>query len=366
VLGALVIASTLASFPLDYFQHQLTASNIVGPSLATVIYTAVGVVVARRQPRNPLGWILLMAIFLFVFSNDLGVYAVLHYSDGHRELPLAALAVLLYPLWVPGVALFPLIILLFPDGKLASRRWKLAMWVYLVLSACVATAVFTQALAAVIIHDIHVDSYGDVTGVGHPGGFAAIVFVAIVVSIAALTFPFVVYQFLTWRRSTGERRQQLKWLAWGAAIAFVTFILGTTFNGTALGSVLGFGIVALPISIGVGILKYRLYEIDRFISRTLAYVVVTGVVVGLYVGVITLVTRVLGFSSPVAVAASTLAAVALFNPLRVRVQHVVDRRFNRAHYDAEATIASFTARLRDAVDLETVSQRAAESSQPGR
>jgi hypothetical protein len=110
----------------------------------------------------------------------------------------------------------------------------------------------------------------------------------------------------------------------------------------------------LPITIGVGILKYRLYDIDRLISRTLSYAVVTGLVVGVYVGFVTLVTKVLGFSSPVAVAASTLAAVALFNPLRVRVQRVVDRRFNRARYDAEATVASFTARLRDAIDLETV------------
>lgn len=121
-----------------------------------------------------------------------------------------------------------------------------------------------------------------------------------------------------------------------------------------MASLLGVGIVALPITIGVGILKYRLYDIDRLISRTLSYAVVTGLVVGVYVGFVTLVTKVLGFSSPVAVAASTLAAVALFNPLRVRVQRVVDRRFNRARYDAEATVASFTARLRDAIDLETV------------
>jgi len=115
-----------------------------------------------------------------------------------------------------------------------------------------------------------------------------------------------------------------------------------------------FASTALPIGISVGILKYRLYDIDRLISRTLSYAVVTGLVVGVYVGVITLVTRVLGFSSPVAVASSTLAAVALFNPLRVRVQRVVDRRFNRARYDAEATVATFAVRLRDAVDLETV------------
>jgi small basic protein len=101
-------------------------------------------------------------------------------------------------------------------------------------------------------------------------------------------------------------------------------------------------------------MKYRLYEIDRIISRTLAYAIVTGLLVGVYVGLVLLATEVLRFSSPVAVAASTLAAAALFNPLRRRVQRIVDRRFNRAHYDAEATVAAFTARLRDAVEIDAI------------
>ena len=105
------------------------------------------------------------------------------------------------------------------------------------------------------------------------------------------------------------------------------------------------GVAALPIALGIGILKYRLYEIDRIISRTLAYAIVTGLLVGVYVGLVLLATQVLRFSSPVAVAASTLAAAALFNPLRRRVQRVVDRRFNRAHYDAEASVAAFAGLL---------------------
>jgi len=105
---------------------------------------------------------------------------------------------------------------------------------------------------------------------------------------------------------------------------------------------------------GVAILKLRLYEIDRLLSRTVAYTLVTGPLHGVYVGIVTLATRVLAFSSPVGVAASTLAADALFNPLRRRVQRFVDHRFNRARYDAEATVATFVARLRDSVDVETV------------
>jgi hypothetical protein len=111
---------------------------------------------------------------------------------------------------------------------------------------------------------------------------------------------------------------------------------------------------ALPVGIGVGILKYRLYEIDKLISRTLSYAILTGLLVGVFIGIVALATDVLPFSSPVAVAASTLAATALFNPLRLRVQRFVDRRFNRARYDAEAIVTAFTLRLRDAVDLDTV------------
>ena len=121
-----------------------------------------------------------------------------------------------------------------------------------------------------------------------------------------------------------------------------------------LNNFLSIGFVALPISIGVAILRYRLYEIDRLISRTLAYAIVTGLLIGVYAAVVTMAHAVVSFRSPLAVAVATLAAVALFNPLRHRVQRVVDRRFNRAHYDAEATIAAFAARMQDAADLDEV------------
>jgi hypothetical protein len=113
-------------------------------------------------------------------------------------------------------------------------------------------------------------------------------------------------------------------------------------------------LLGLPVAIGVGILRYRLFDIDRLISRTLSYALLTGLLIGVFAGLVLLTTRVLPFSSPVGVAASTLAALALFNPLRNRIQHVVDRRFNRAHYDAERTVAEFSARLRGAIDVETV------------
>jgi hypothetical protein len=114
------------------------------------------------------------------------------------------------------------------------------------------------------------------------------------------------------------------------------------------------GFLAVPLSIGVAVLRYRLFDIDRIISRTLAYAIVAGLLVGVYAGIVLLATRVVSIDAPVAVAASTLAAAALFNPLRRRVQRVVDRRFNRARYDADQTVAVFAARLKDAVDLDAV------------
>jgi hypothetical protein len=169
-------------------------------------------------------------------------------------------------------------------------------------------------------------------------------------------------QVANWRRSTGELRQQLKCLIVGTAVCVLSIVIlasGTASGGNSLveeiwSQVPWVCFSALPIGIGIGILRYRLYEIDRLISRTLSYAILTGLLVGVFVGIVALATDVLPFSSPVAVAASTLAAAALFNPLRRRVQHAVDRRFNRARYDAEAIVAAFTMRLRDAVDLDTV------------
>jgi hypothetical protein len=167
-------------------------------------------------------------------------------------------------------------------------------------------------------------------------------------------------QVASYRRSSGDRRQQLKWLIGGSAIAAAGALLGVPFSDSPdqtlriLGSIGLAAVLALPVSMGVAILKYRLYDIDRILSRTVAYAIITGLLVGVYAGLVLLATQVLGFASTWAVAASTLAAAALFSPLRRRVQGLVDRRFNRARYNADRTVAVFAARLQDAVDLDTV------------
>jgi len=175
--------------------------------------------------------------------------------------------------------------------------------------------------------------------------------------VIGLCVAFIARQALSWRRATGERRQQLKWVASGAAVSLVCVFLGSTFG------VGWFGVAALPISMGVAILRYRLYEIDRIISRTLAYAIVTGLLVGVYAGLVLLATHVLSVHSTVAVAAATLAAAALFNPLRRRVQRVVDRRFNRARYDADRIVAAFAFGLKDEVDLDSIRDDLADAVQ---
>ena len=346
VLGALVFVLTVIAIPLA----GLTVIN-VGSDLLNLIFAGVGVVVARRQPRNPIGWILLIFIFVALLGDAAGAYAVLAYAHGHQGLPLGLVAVLLAPLGYLAIPVFPLVILLFPDGRLTSRRWRWVLWAYAGLVAFFATVIYALTIAAVAGHKIRLDSSGSTTNTDHPPGWIGV----LILPVLLIWLSFMAHQVLSWRRATDERRQQLKWLACGAGISLASFVAAVALgSASTLAQILFNGIAALPIGIGVGILKYRLYDIDRIISRTLAYAIVTGLLVGVYAGLVLLTTQVFRFHTPVAVAASTLAAAALFNPVRRRVQQAVDRRFNRARYDADQTIAAFAARLKDAVDLDSV------------
>ena len=277
-------------------------------------------------------------------------------------LPLGWLAVLLQPGWAPGIVLIGLVVLLFPDGRLPSRRWRWAIVPYALLGMAWLAGAYVLSLAALAGHHVHVDSGGNLLILDHPTGRAAwwshvnaLFFpVQLITVLAALAS-----QALSLRRATGERRQQLKWLLAGAAGCVAGGALTAFLNGShgllgVIGSLAVLGLLALPLGIGVGILKYRLFDIDRLISRTLGYALVTGLLVGVYAGLVLLATQVLRFSSTWAVAASTLAAAALFSPVRRRVQRVVDRRFNRARYDADAAVAAFADRLKDAVDMHAV------------
>jgi hypothetical protein len=173
--------------------------------------------------------------------------------------------------------------------------------------------------------------------------------------IAATALASVVSLAFRYRRAGTAERAQLKWLVYAAAVIVVAELASAPIRSTNLQNAISSGAIALvPLAIGVAVLRYRLYDIDRIISRSLAYAIVTGLLIGIYAGLVLLATQVLQIRSAVAVAAATLIAAALFNPVRRRVQHRVDRRFNRARYDADQTVAAFSARLKDAVDLDTV------------
>ncbi len=346
------------------------AGSGFGENLAVFIVllpvVLVGFVVARRQPGNPLGWMFLALVAVGALCGVGADYAWLSYRLGHH-LPLAAVGVVLAPFWCPLLVTLPLMILLFPDGRLPSSRWRPVLWGYLTVGASWPVSVYAVTISAIAAGDIHLVPGGDLRAVDDPAGSSAWLgsFEGIILPVLAVFWLVIVAsQVLSWRRASGERRQQLKWLMSGAAVCMVAVavsaIVGTLDKSAspavqALVEVVAVGIVALPVSVGVAILKYRLYDIDRIISRTLAYTIVTGLLVGVYAGVVLLATEVLGrHRSTVAVAAATLAAAAFFNPVRRRVQSRVDRRFNRARYDADQMVARFAARLKETVDLDSV------------
>jgi hypothetical protein len=354
-LGVLVLVLLATTAALAALIHQATFLSIATGIPIPLVYAAVGVIVARHQPRNPVGWILIGFVLMFLIPVDAGYYATLLYHFGHHGLPFGRAALVLVALWPLAFAMFPLVILLFPDGRLTSRRWRWVLRGYAVAVAYVLAINLIPPLAAKVGDDIQVNSIGDVNYTYHLAPVLAALNAVAYASIGVIWLSFVGHQVFSWRRAAGERRQQLKWLACGGAITLCLGLLGSALASASDASrLLEVGVTAMPIAIGVGILKYRLYDIDRIISRTLAYAIVTGLLVGVYAGLVLLSTQVLTIKSPVAVAVSTLAAAALFSPLRRRVQHTVDRRFNRTRYNADQTIAAFAVRLKDAVDLDTV------------
>jgi hypothetical protein len=352
-VGCVIVALAVVYYWLASLAHQLTPRHGLVAGTLVVAFGTVGVVVARRQPRNRLGWILLGLLVLVGLGGIAESYAVLDYRAGHHGLPLGPVAVVLAnSAQFLGLLVAPVIILLFPDGQLPGPQWRWVLWAYAGFGACLVMLDAAPAIAAAAGHDIRLDSSGNLTSSGHLPGWAANppawLDTVIVLGFAGIALSMVGRQVLSWRQATGERRQQLKWLAFGAAVTAAWLTAMFFFNIPII------GIAALPVSMGIAILKYRLYDIDRIISRTLAYAIVTGLLVGAYAGLVLLATRVLSVHTPVAVAAATLAAAALFNPLRLRVQRWVDRRFDRARYDGDQTVAAFASQLKDAVDLDSV------------
>jgi hypothetical protein len=365
VLGVLIVLLAAAVIPLTVLARQPVAGN-AAQLLVGVPMGVVGFIVARRQPRNPIGWLLLIVVVGILLSMVADSYAWLVYRLGYR-LPFGPLAAFLEIAYIPGLfVVLPPVFLLFPDGVLPSPRWRWVLRSYLAAAVILIGGLYVTLITAMAIAGVHIDASGSVSVIDHPpAGMAWAIKYAGLILFPMLAFwlLFAGRLALSWRRASGDRRQQLKWLLCGVVIAVAGVIISNVVPALdPAATAVGVGVV-LPVCLGVAILKYRLYDIDRVISRTLAYAIVTGLLVGVYAGIVLLATEILQLHSTVAVAVATLAAAALFNPLRRRVQKVVDRRFNRARYDADRIIAGFAARLQDAVDLDAVRADLASSVQ---
>jgi hypothetical protein len=336
-------------------KHQLASLDSGGSLQIALACVTVGTIVVWHRPGHPMGWILTGIAVFFALDGAGSGYAALDYRDHHGTLPLGPVAAWAAQSWAPAIVLFGLAFLVYPDGGALTSRWRWVIRAYAVLGGAWIAGAWALAVLAAARHDIQVDANGGLT-TGQNALWWSALSEVFFLGTGVAWLAWLGYQVVAWRRSAGEYRQQLKWLIGGAAVCAACGIALVAWGTmpAALQAIAACGVAALPVSLGIGILKFRLYDIDRIISRTLAYAIVTGVLIGLYAGLVLLATDVLTLSSPVAVAGATLIVAALFNVLRRRVQRVVDRRFNRARYDAEATVALFAARLKDTVDADSV------------
>jgi hypothetical protein len=315
-------------------------------------YATVGLVLTLRRPANPIGWLYAAAGLMWSLAIP-GEPWVAQLVAEHRPLPPAAQAAAVYGefSWAPATILgVTLPALLVPDGRLRSRRWRP------VAAATVVAAVLAlvgSSLAPVRLEDLPIANPFGLAGPA--GAIAAAMASTGFILWAATLVAALTCVVLRFRAARGVERQQLRWVAAGAAAAVAGLMGGAAApQDTALASVLYASVLCVPVAVAVAVLRYRLWDLDRLISRTVTYTLVTVLLVVPYLLVVPAAGRLAQGSGSLAVAAATLAAAALFSPLRRRVQDLVDRRFNRRRYDAARTLDGFAARLRDQVDLDAL------------
>jgi hypothetical protein len=343
---------------LNYHALDEVLTRVAAQALWAMSFPLVGAVIATHRPRNPLGWMFLVIGLcqgLVVFGYE---YASYVFRTAPGAAPGGELAIWASQwAWAPGLGLLLTYVpLLFPDGRLPSPRWRPVAWLaaipIVVIPVSTAVALWPWRGAALLDPSGVEQAMGDV---GPVLGFAPYLLMlgCGLACLAALLLRF--------RRARGVERQQLKWLLFACAVTIAIFVVvqPNTSNAWRLGLLLALPFfLAVPVAAGVAILRYRLYEIDRIINRTLVYGLLTAVLGLCYAAGSLLFALVAGAGADPPswlVAAATLAAAAVFRPIRGRIQAVVDRRFNRRRYHAAKTVEAFSARLRDQVDLDTLS-----------
>jgi hypothetical protein len=361
-------AVTVLSLPVVVWLYQLlrqaglselgipVAANL--PLLVAVVSAAtVGAVLASRRPRHPVGWLLLGLGLAVTASGVADGYARYGLLARPGALPAARWVAVYSPATLGlGFVCVGFILLLTPSGSLPSPRWR---WWARLMAAGPALFLVTLAVGPGLViapYDAVIDP------VGHPA-LAGAVRAAIAVAIAMAAGGLVAGAWslvLRFRRATGVERQQPRWVAFAAALTVppaAVVLAGAATGATAAALVVlaaGVCMALLPLATGAAILRYRLYELDRIISRTVTYGLLTALLGLGYAVVVLGLGRLLPQDSGLVVAAATLAVAAAFQPARRRIQRLVDRRFNRRRYDAAQTIAAFSARLRQEVDLDTL------------
>ena len=358
----LALAAGAAGVVLEVLDRARLSFESAQPQgiVMSVSFSLLGALIVSRQPWNRIGWIYLGIGLLMPLQSLTSLYyqrSVLAGGLPGGKWAAWASTWISLPVFPTGLALFAF--LLFPSGQLPGPGWRKLGWLAGVVAA--ATLVTTLLAPGTMQVAPGYRPIANPTGVSTLGSSLNVVSGLLLLLGLALIAGTIASLVVRSRRAAPRERQQIKLLAYAAMLTIGSLVALTVagFLGAEVENlwnvpvVFGFG-VAVPAACGIAILRYGLYEIDRLISRTISYALLTGLLVGLFVGLVLLTTRVLTFSSPVGVAASTLLAAGLFSPLRGRLQRLVDRRFNRARYDAEAAVAAFGSRLRDAVDPETV------------
>jgi hypothetical protein len=333
----------------------LVPGNIVGPVVAVLSAATVGAVLASRRPRHPVGWLLLGFALSLTASGVISSSVTYGLVARPGALPAANVAARLYPVTIAaGLAMVGFVLLLTPTGSPPSSRWRrwpwaLAVAVAVVLVAATVAPGSLDPLAQFVSGAMDPQVYGGALRVA-----VQLVLLAGLLTVLAGAGSLVA----RFRRARGVERLQLQWVALAAGLTGLSLLAAAVL--IAVGEVnLGnwasaFGVAFLPLATGAAILRYRLYDLDRIISRTLAFGLLTLLLGGGYALVVLGLGQLLGRESPLVVAAATLAVAAVFQPARRRVQAVVDRRFNRRRHDAARIIEGFGTRLRDQVDLDTL------------
>ncbi len=359
---ALVPAFWLAELVLSTGWEPRPSNATTGAViLVTMSAATVGALLASRRPRHPVGWLLLGVGLALVVTLLIEAYVKYGLLVRPGSLPgaryLAGFTYSTVPSWLSCAGF---VLLLTPTGSLPSPRWRWWARVAAAAPVVVVVVVVVVVLGSVVQPDPLAPDYH-----GNPLAVPALARVLVVPAMAGVVIVLVSLLVgagslvVRFRRAGGVERQQLRWLAYAAALAaglllvalFAGFVL--TKDDVVFAS-LAVGVALLPLATGAAILRYRLYDLDRIISRTVAYGLLTVLLGGTYAGVVLGLGQLLGRRSSLAVAAATLVVAAAFQPARRRIQELVDRRFNRRRYDAAQTIQAFSARLRQQVDLDSL------------